>query len=171
MYQRFFFLCCVLLPCNLQAQNLSLQIPSFYGINNSADRGYFYGGAGLSVNYHHPLSIGQIRSSIEVRAIDWGNQASLSAGFNIPYWEEGPFRFSGTTGFLVGLALFRENPLGVWGLDYALEFAWQSAKRWNAFIGLGMRYTSIPAYWRYGKITTVLEIPLNIGFGFRLEKP
>lgn len=152
----------------LSAQQISLNFESFPGVAYRGGGGYFYGGGGLELTYQHDLGKGRLRGGLEYRMIDWGNQASINAAYNVTYYEREAWRISGTSGLQLGLALFREKPLFAWGLEYSPEVEWQSGKRFFANASLGIRYTNSPKYKNYGNINSVLELPVRVGWGFRL---
>lgn len=150
----------------IHAQQIGLNVLSFPGLG----QGGFYGGGGFELNYQHDVRQGRVRGGLEYRIIDWGNQMSLNAAYNHPYFVKNQFRISGTTGFQLGVALFRPRSLFVWGIEYLPEVEWQSNKRFFAHVGLGIRYTNSPKYKKYAAINSVLELPIKVGFGFRLGK-
>ncbi len=154
----------------LNAQQIALNFESFPGVAYRGGGGYFYGGGGLEVTYQHDFKQGRIRGGLEYRIIDWGNQIGLNVAYNHPYFVHNAWRVSGTSGLQLGLALFRQRPLFVYGLEYSPEVEWQSGKRFFANAGLGIRYTNSPKYRNFGTINSVLELPIKIGFGFRLGK-
>lgn len=155
---------------SLEAQQISLNFESFPGISYRGGGGYFYGGGGLEVAYQQDFKKGRIRGGLEYRIIDWGNQVGINAAYNHPYYVRGQWRVSGTSGLQLGLALFRGKSLFAWAIDYSPELEWQSNKRFFANFSLGIRYTNSPKYKNYGSINSVLELPLKVGFGFRLGK-
>ena len=161
-----FFLFCLINTIN--AQQIALNFESFPGVAYSGGGGYFYGGGGLEVTYQHDFKQGRIRGGLEYRMIDWGNQMAINAAYNHPYYVRDRWRISGTSGLQLGLALFRVNPLFVYGLEYSPEIEWQSGKRFFANASIGIRYTNSPRYRDYGTINSVLELPIKVGFGFRL---
>jgi len=161
-YTLFFFA----ISTTINAQQIALNTLSFPGLG----QGGFYGGGGFELNYQHDFKQGRIRGGLEYRIIDWGNQTTVNAGYNHPYYLKNQFRISGTTGFQLGLALFRPRPLFVWGIEYLPEVEWQSNKRFFAHAEFGIRYTNSPKYKKYGTINSVLELPIKIGLGFRLGK-
>ena len=63
------------------------------------------------------------------------------------------------------------SSLVVWSVDYMPEFTWRTHKRFNYSVGLGIRYTSSPAYDNYGAINQVLDFPIKLGMRFNLRKP
>jgi len=163
----FIFFC---VTTTLSAQQISLNFESFPGVAYSGGSGYFYGGGGLELAFQYDLRKGRIRGGLEYRMIDWGNQTSINAGYNMTYYVRNAWRISGTSGLQLGLALFREKPLFAWGLEYSPEVEWQSGKRFFANASLGIRYTNSLKYKNYGNINSVLELPVRIGWGFRLGK-
>lgn len=152
----------------LHAQQISLNFESFPGVAYRGGSGYFYGGGGFELAYQHDFKQGRIRGGLEYRIVDWGNQIGVNAAYNHPYFVRNAWRISGTSGVQLGLALFREKPLFAYALEYSPEAEWQSAKRFFANVSLGIRYTNSPKYKNYGTINSVLELPLKVGFGFRL---
>ncbi len=154
----------------LEAQQIGLHLKSFPGVAYSGDGGGFYGGGGFELQYQHELGKNRVRAALEYRMVDWGNQTGLNLGYNIAYWQKKEWRVSGTSGLQLGLALFREKPLFAWALEYTPEIEWQSAKRFFANLSLGVRYTNSPPYKNFGAINSVFEIPITIGFGFKLGK-
>ncbi len=156
----------------LNAQQIGLNFESFPGVAYGGGGGYFYGGGGFELAYQHDFKQGRIRGGLEYRIVDWGNQTGINAAYNHPYYVRGQWRVSGSSGIQLGLALFRERPLFAWALEYSPELEWQSNKRFFANMSFGIRYTNSPKYKNYGKINAVLELPVKIGFGFRLgSKP
>ena len=152
------------------SQNLELNTKSFYGIWNNEVAEYAYGGGGLEIVYEHPLKKGSLRSGLEFRSIDWGNQVSLNIGYQIPYISKDKWALSGITSTGIGLALFQDNPLFVWSVGYMPEFTWPNKQKFNLVVGFGIRYTNSPAYKNYGEINQVLDFPFKIGFKFNLKK-
>ncbi len=163
----FIFFC---LAMSLSAQQISLNFESFPGVAYRGGGGYFYGGGGFELTYQQDLGKDRIRGGLEYRIIDWGNQVSINAAYNMTYYTQKAWRISGTSGLQLGLALFRQTPLFAWGLEYTPEVEWQSQKRFFANAGLGIRFTNSPKYRNYSSINSVWELPVRIGWGFRLGK-
>jgi len=152
------------------SQNIEVNLKSFYGIWNNEFIEYYYGGGGIELLYEHPLKKGSLRSGIEFRSINWGNQVALNIGYKLPYVSKETWSVNGimTTG--IGLALFREKPLFIWSQEYTTAFQWLKKKKINLDLGLGIRYTHNPAYIKYGKINQVLDLPFKLGITINLQK-
>jgi len=148
---------------SVYSQSIELNLKSFYGIWNNETSGYNYGGGGLELLYEQPLRKGALRTGVEFRSIDWGNQLSLLIAYKSPYIQQEKWQLSGISSVGVGLALFRDNPLFVWSIGYMPAFTWLGKKRVSWDIGLGFRYTDSPAYKDYGKINRVVDFPFKIG--------
>lgn len=163
----------ILFFCSLptiNAQQLGLQVKSFPGLAYKGGGGSFYGGGGFELQYQHDFGNDRLRGGLEYRMVDWGNQTGLNLGYNMTFWERTVWRVSGTSGIQLGLALFRSNPLFAWSLEYSPEIEWQSAQRFFANLSLGLRYTNSPKYKNFGSVNAVFELPVTLGFGFRLGK-
>lgn len=163
-----FYFLFILSITSVYSQSITLNTNSFYGIWNNESNGYYYGGGGLGLAYDHPLKKGSLRSGLAYRSINWGNQLSLNTGVRMPYLTKEKWSLHGVTSVGLGLALFRDNPLFVWSVDYMPEFSWHLGKKFHLNVGFGIRFTNCPAYKNYGNINQVLELPLNIGFQFNL---
>lgn len=159
-----FFL--ILLKAN--GQNFEVNTKSYYGLWNKASSGYFYGGGGLELSYNYPINKGAIQSGIEFRSINWGNQISLQVGYNASYLNREKWSLNGVSSVGVGFALFHDNPLFVWSIDYTPEFILLKHKKLNIGVGIGVRYTHSPAYKDYGAINQVFEMPIRLGFKFNI---
>ncbi len=167
MQKLLFIFLTVLFSVGLQAQQVSLNTIYFPGVAYNGGGGLFYGGFGQEITYQHDIGKHRFRGGLEYRSVDWGNQIALNTAFNPTYLRKGQFRVSGTTNLQLGFALFRQNPLFVWALEYSPELEWQSNKRFFANFSLGFRYTNSPKYKDYGNINAVWELPLKLGWGFR----
>lgn len=152
------------------AQKFEASTKSFYGLWNTESSEYYYGGGGLELSYDIPLNKGAIKTGLEFRSIDWGNQLSLNIGYNAPYITKEKWALHGITTVGLGMALFYDNSLFAWSIGYTPEFVFRKDKRLNIGLGLGLRYTQSPRYKDYGSINQVLEIPLRVGFKFHLTK-
>ena len=150
------------------SQQIEINTKSLYGLWNNENGGYYYGGGSFELLYEHPLKKGALRGGIEFRTIDWGNQVTLNVGYKVPYIQKGNWSFSGITSAGFGLALFVDNLLFVYSVDYIPVFTWLRNKRMDFDIGLGIRFTNSPAYKNYGKINQLLELPLRIGMTYNL---
>lgn len=156
--------------CTIYSQSIELNVKSLYGIWNNELTEYYYGGAGAELLYEHPLKKGSLRSGLEFRSINWGNQLTLNIGYSLPFVEKPTWSINGigTTG--IGFALLRQHPLFVWSTGYMTEFVWLKKKKINFNIGLGFRYTHNPAYIKYGYINQVFEFPFKVGFKYNFNK-
>lgn len=150
------------------AQNIEIGISSYPGIWHNVSAEGFNGGGGIDIMYDHPLKKGHVRSGLEFRSIDWGNQVSIKAGYLASYIEKPRWSLSGLTSLGAGFALFRENPIFVWSAEYLPEFRWYSKKRFNASLSVGIRYSHAPKYIDYGRINQLIEIPVRIGLAFKM---
>jgi hypothetical protein len=151
-----------------KAQSITLNTKSFYGTWNNESNGYFYGGGGLALQYEQPIKKGALRLGFEFRSINWGNQLALNTGYNMVYIQKAKWTFNGISSLGVGLALFKHNPLFIWSAMYMPEFSWQLKEKFHLNIGIGINFTNCPIYKNYGSINQVLEIPVKIGFQFKL---
>ena len=150
-----------------QAQYLSFQPAGYLGFAHSQGGEYFYGGFGLGIQYEHELGPGRVLGTLEYRAVQWGNQVAFNAGYDYPYWTQGPWR-AGVRGQLqMGSALFQSGGLLVWGAEVGTSLQWKSPKAFFVHLGLGLRFSHCPAYETYSQIFTVWEVPLNVGIGFK----
>jgi len=149
-------------------QSISFHTNSFYGLWQNEGGGYFYGGGGFAVTYQHPLTKGALQAGLGFRTINWGNQVSLGIGYQAPYVRKEKWTLSAVTSVNLGLALFVNNPLLVYAIDYTPTLTWLRKKRFNFEAGLGIRYTHAPRYKSYGKINQVLEFPFQVGVIMKL---
>ena len=99
----------------------------------------------------------------------WGHQAFLGFGINRTWieWE----RFSLTTfgHFLTGLALYKPQPLYVFGVDTRISANYYLNYNLKVFLGTGVRYTLCPAYRKYGLIESSLDIPFELGIKYAFK--
>ena len=151
------------------SQTIALNTKSFYGIWQNEGGYYNYGGGGFELLYEHALTKGALRGGLEFRTIDWGNQLALNIGYKAPYILKDKWSLSGLTSASFGLALFVNNPLFVYAIDYMPVFTWLRHKRMDFDMGFGIRFTHSPGYSNYGKINQVLDLPLKIGMRYHLD--
>ncbi|MFD1550732.1 hypothetical protein DNU06_05985 [Putridiphycobacter roseus] len=151
------------------SQNIALDINSFYGGWNNELSAYYYGGAGISLLYEHPLKKGALSGGFALRTIDWGNQVTVNVGYNATYLLRDNWRLDGVSTVGLGLALFKYKPLLVWSFGYVPEFTWLRKKKIDYSMGLGIRYSNSPAYKNYGQIYQLLEFPIKIGVKYHLK--
>lgn len=168
--KKILIIICSLSTFSIFSQNIEANLKSFYGIRNNEAIEYFYGGGGLELLYTQPIKKGFLRTGLEFRTIDWGNQLSVNIGYSHPYLSKETWSLKGIGSAGLGLALFYKKPQFVWSTEYMTAFQWLLQKKINMDIGLGIRYTHNPAYKNYGKINQVLEIPFKLGFQFNLNR-
>ena len=142
-------------------QQIEFNTNSFYGIWSNEKGGYYYSGGGFDLIYAHPLAKGELRSGIDFRNIDWGNQLTLNIGYTAPYISKDKWQLNGITSTGLGMALFHDNSLFVLSVGYMPEISWRNDKKFSWSIGLGVRYTTSPAYKNYGTINQVLDFPYH----------
>ncbi|MDX1351276.1 MAG: hypothetical protein R3279_13555, partial [Putridiphycobacter sp.] len=142
---------------------------SYYGLWNNAESEYFYSGGGFQISYQHPIKKGALLGGINFRTINWGNQVGATFGYSVPYVSKEKWSLSGVTSADLGLALFVNNPLLVYAVDYTPFFTWHRNKRFDFEAGIGIRFTHCPAYGNYGKINQVLDLPLKLGVKYQLQ--
>lgn len=159
-----------ILSTNLLSQHLEFNTKSFFGLWHNQGTEYFYNGSAIELLYEHPLAKGTLRTGLEYRSIDWGNQASLNLGYVLPHATNQKWDLNGVMSTGLGFALFRENPLFVWSLGYMPEIVFRKNKRINLSVGLGIRYTNSPGYKDFGSINQVLDFPFKIGLKFMGKK-
>ncbi len=154
----------------INAQRISLSSPGFLGFANNVGAGYFYDGGNLGLNYQHDLGTGAVQAGINYRWIHWGAQVAISGGYSRPLWQQGPWQAELASNAELGLALFRPQPLFVWGISSIPNIRWQSKKAFYASLGLGLQFNHCPAYRNYGAINWTLDVPIQLAIGFRLKK-
>lgn len=164
------FAICLLASTNLNAQRLALNSSGFLGFANNVEAGYFYDGGSFALMYQHPLEKGAIQAGLNYRWIHWGAQTAISGGYSLPLWEQGPWQAAVAANAEIGLALFRPQSLFAWGINALPNIRWQSKKAFYASLGLGLQFNHAPAYRKYGAINWSLDVPIQIGIGFRLKK-
>lgn len=150
-------------------QSIELNTGSYYGLWQNEGGRYYYGGGSFELLYEHPINKGALRGGIEFRTIDWGNQVALNVGFKGNYIQKEKWSLSGVTSAGLGLALFVKNPLFVYSIDYMPVFTWLRNKRFDYYVGLGIRFTHCPAYRNYSKVNQLIELPLKIGVTYKLS--
>lgn len=151
-------------------QQIEFNTKSFYGAWNSQGTEYYYGGGGAELTYEHPLIVGSLRAGLELRSVNWGNQATLNMGHKHFYSSSEKWSLGGIGSLGLGTALFYDNPLFVWSADYSGVFTYFRNKRTSLNIGFGVRYTHCPAYKDYGQINQLFEFPLQLGISYSLKK-
>ena len=160
----------LLINPSLHAQQIGLRALTFLGMATNTEAQYFFDGGGLELFYQHELWKGKVVGGLEYRTINWGNQVALNLGYNLAYWKKNSWRASVSLSVQGGMALFRQKPLGVLGIECLPELEWQSKKRFFMNLGIGIRYSNCPAYSKYSLINSTLDIPIKFGMGFRLGK-
>jgi hypothetical protein len=151
-----------------QSQSVNFNTNSFYGLWQNEGGGYFYSGGGFDLLYIHPLKKGALQTGLAFRTVNWGNQVSLNMGYQAPYILKEKWSLSGVTSADFGLALFVDNSLFVYSVDYIPVFTLHRNKRFDFEAGLGIRFTHSPAYINYGKINQVVDIPIKLGLKYSL---
>ena len=164
------FLVLIFAGITSNAQQIEFNSKSFYGAWNSQGSEYFYGGGGAELIYEHPINMGSLRTGVELRSVNWGNQATLQLGHKHLYSSSEKWSLAGVGSVGLGAALFYDNPLFTWSADYSGVFTYFRNKRTSLNIGLGVRYTNSPAYREYGQINKVFEFPLQLGISYSLKK-
>jgi hypothetical protein len=164
------FTICSLASNTIHAQRLSFNSSGFLGLANNVEAGYFYDGGNFELSYQHDLEKGAVQAGINYRWIHWGAQSTISGGYSLPLWQQGPWQAQLGANAELGLALFRPRSLFVWGINAIPSIRWQSKKAFYASFGLGLQFNHAPAYRKYGAINWTLDVPLQLGIGFRLKK-
>lgn len=164
------FAICLIASTNINAQRLALNSSGFLGFANNVEAGYFYDGGSLALTYQQELEKGAVQAGLNYRIIHWGNQVALSGGYSLPLWEQGPWDLELGANADLGLALFRPKALFVWGINAIPNIKWQSKKAFYVSLGLGLQFNHAPAYRKYGAINWTLDLPIQLGIGFRLKK-
>lgn len=168
--QRFILCICLCWAMEqpLQAQYASLCMSGYPGFAHAQGGESFYGGYGLGLHYEHTLNErGRLLGAVEFRSVQWGNQFGGHLGYDYAYVAEGPWRLGARAQIQAGSALFRSGGLLVFGGEVGTMLQWKSPKAFFAVLGVGLRYTNCPAFAAYSRISSVWEIPLTVGLGFK----
>lgn len=154
----------------VDAQHLEINTKSFYGVWNGESSGYFYGAFGMELAYEHPIKKGALRTGLEFRSINWGNQLSLNTAYKMNFIQKEKWSLSGLSSVGLGMALFRPKSLFVWSIGFIPEVTWPQKSRVHLNFGMGFRYTNNSAYKNYSQIYRLIEFPFKIGIRYRLKK-
>ena len=145
----------------LKAQDVELSIKYAQGVKHN-HWAAFNGGFELSANYIYSLNDIRISSGIDLRTIQWGNQATVSLGLTkiiSPRIELG-------LEVQNGLALFHPQSLYVFSVGSNCDFTLVNNDKLHMGFSLEARYSICPEYRSYGQIYQVCEIPFGIFIRF-----
>lgn len=155
--------------CSSSAQYLSLKGMGFLGIANNSGAEYFYNGGGFALSYQQELTeTSRLNGGVEYRIINWGHQVALQLGYDYAYWQQGPWRAAAFGQVQAGSALYVQKGLFTWGAGVGSSLEWKSPKAFFASLSFGARVSHCPAYLEYGGINVTLDLPIQLGIGFKL---
>lgn len=152
-----------------QAQYISFKSSGYLGIANNSGAEYFYNGGGFGLSYQHSMNEkSRLLGGLEYRIINWGHQVALQLGYDYAYWQQGPWRAAVYGQVQGGSALYVQKSLFTWGLGVGSSLEWKSPKAFFARLSFGAQVSHCPAYLDYGSINTTLDLPIQLGIGFKL---
>ena len=145
----------------LKAQDVEISIKYAQGVKHN-EWSAFNGGFELSVDYIYSLNDFHISSGIDLRTIQWGNQATVSLGLTKELSQQIELGIQ----MQHGLALFHPQSLYVFSAGANCDFTLVNNDKLQMGLSLEARYSICPAYKNYGQLYHVTEIPLGIFIRF-----
>lgn len=107
-------------------------------------------------------------AGIDIRVIDWGNQAGLFVGNNWDLYEKGKSHISLDYRVHLNVPFFHNTFLLGYGLSSNLSYGFNIYRSFDLELGLGLRFDSVPGYGEYGSINSTFELPISLGIKKRI---
>lgn len=142
----------------LKAQDIQIHVNYLQGIRYTGTWNAFKGGTELSADYLISQNKMKYSGGIDLRTVQWGNQASISLGA----FRSMSSRLEIGGKIHNGIAIFWENPLYVLGLEAKSNYIFLQKGKYTLGVSLGLRYSYCPGYQEHSSIYNLLEVPMGL---------